>query len=275
MVTLERVRPTVPRQSRSRIGPEFVVTYGRLLQERASVRGSREARSAVESEQVGPVRDRGDVLPGRFILKVEPRYLVVPHDDCCYSTECPAVGGCEAGQALRFAGPSSRVGLCGSSGTGRPCRGAGPGGDCPRGSADGRDRRCPGRATPAPRDAHDVDAGRQRTRLANRLEQLKKQHEWGDLSDADWVAKRDATKADLACLQNGDGITAFDAHRARVLELPAAIASASPERREELARIVIERVVLRNREVDAIHWVPAVRPFFEKQRVCPQGDSNP
>lgn len=40
-------------------------------------------------------------------------------------------------------------------------------------------------------------------------------------------------------------------------------------------QIVIERVVVRDRELEAIEWTAPARPFFEKQRVCPQGDSNP
>lgn len=41
-------------------------------------------------------------------------------------------------------------------------------------------------------------------------------------------------------------------------------------------RIVIERVVVEDRHVAEITWTPPARPFFEKrQRVCPQGDSNP
>jgi hypothetical protein len=28
-------------------------------------------------------------------------------------------------------------------------------------------------------------------------------------------------------------------------------------------------------QLAAIDWTPAARPFFEKQRECPQGDSNP
>ena len=52
-------------------------------------------------------------------------------------------------------------------------------------------------------------------------------------------------------------------------------AVASPARREELCRIVIERVVILDRRLDSIVWTAPVRPFFEKQRVCPQGDSNP
>jgi DNA invertase Pin-like site-specific DNA recombinase len=118
-------------------------------------------------------------------------------------------------------------------------------------------------------------AGRQRTRLQNRLEALKKQHSWGDLSDADYLAQRDAARAALAELPDGDRIKAFDAYRARVLALPDAIAAASPARREELCRIVVEQVVVNDRNVEEIVWTPPARPFLEKQRECPQGDSNP
>jgi DNA invertase Pin-like site-specific DNA recombinase len=118
-------------------------------------------------------------------------------------------------------------------------------------------------------------AGRQRTRLLTRLEQLKKQHAWGDLSDAAYRADRDATRAALAELPDGDRITAFDAHRARILALPDAIVAASPGRREELCRIVVERVVVNDRRVEVIDWTPPARPFFERQREYPQGDSNP
>ena len=68
---------------------------------------------------------------------------------------------------------------------------------------------------------------------------------------------------------------AFDAYRARVLALPEAMAAASGERREELCRIVVERVVVRDRQLETIDWTPPARPFFERQRACPQGDSNP
>jgi hypothetical protein len=114
-------------------------------------------------------------------------------------------------------------------------------------------------------------AGRQRARLVTRLEQLKKQHAWGDLTDAEYVAQRDATKTDLAELPDGDRIRTFDAYRARVLALPEAIAAASPAKREELCRIVIQKVVVRNRQLAGIEWVPAARPFFEWQRECTQG----
>lgn len=120
-----------------------------------------------------------------------------------------------------------------------------------------------------------ASAGRQRARLQTRLEQLKKQHAWGDLSDADYQAARDATRSALAELPDGDRIRTFDAYRAKVLELPDAIDAATPARREELSRIVVQRVVVRDRRMASIDWTPAVRPFFERQRECPQGDSNP
>lgn len=121
-----------------------------------------------------------------------------------------------------------------------------------------------------------ASVGPQRARLEKRLEQLKKQHGWGDLTDEAYRAKRDEVKTVLAALPDGDRVVHFDAFRARVLALPSAIAAASPERREELCRIVVDRVVVRDREVQAIEWVPAARAFFEKrQRACPQGDSNP
>ena len=56
----------------------------------------------------------------------------------------------------------------------------------------------------------------------------------------------------------------------RLLELPGAIAVASPARREELCRIVIEQVVVNDRVVEDIVWTPPARPFFEKQREYPQ-----
>ena len=120
-----------------------------------------------------------------------------------------------------------------------------------------------------------VTVGRQRTRLLTRLEQLKKQHGWGDLGDAEYQRERDMARAALADLADGDRITAFDAYRARILALPEAIAVASPARREELCRIVVEQVVVRDRQIAMIAWTPPARPFFEKQRECPQGDSNP
>jgi hypothetical protein len=114
-------------------------------------------------------------------------------------------------------------------------------------------------------------AGRQRARLLTRLEQLKKQHGWGDIGDREYQTERDSVHAALAQLPDGDRIRTFDAYRARLLALPGAIAVASPARQEELCRIVVEQVVVNDLKVEEIVWTPPARPFFEKQRECPQG----
>lgn len=120
-----------------------------------------------------------------------------------------------------------------------------------------------------------VSAGQKRERLQRRLEALKKQHAWGDLEDAAYCKARDETTAALARLPDGDRVIAFDSHRARVLALRDAIAAASPARQEELCRIVVENVVVHDREVTAITWTPPLRPFLAIQQWYPQGDSNP
>ena len=79
-----------------------------------------------------------------------------------------------------------------------------------------------------------------------------------------------SVQAAIAQLPDGYRIRAFDAYRARLLSLPAAIASASPSRREELCRIVVGQVVVNDRGVEDIVWTPPARPFFEKQREYPQ-----
>jgi hypothetical protein len=53
-----------------------------------------------------------------------------------------------------------------------------------------------------------ASVGRQRARLTKRLEQLPKQNEWGDLSDAGYLVKRDEVQAALAELPDGDRIRA-------------------------------------------------------------------
>jgi len=117
-----------------------------------------------------------------------------------------------------------------------------------------------------------ASVGRQRERLTKRLEQLKKQDGWGDLTDEDYLAKRDEVKAVLATLPSDDRIATFDAFRAQVLALPDAITAASPGRREELCQLVVDRVVVRDRVIEQIDWTPAARPFLAKrERVCPQG----
>jgi hypothetical protein len=63
-------------------------------------------------------------------------------------------------------------------------------------------------------------------------------------------------------LPDGDRIRTFDTYRARLLALAAAIVAASPPRREELCRILVEQVVVNDRIVEGIVWTPPARSFF-------------
>ena len=60
---------------------------------------------------------------------------------------------------------------------------------------------------------HDNLTGRQRTRLERRLEQLRKQHEWADISDEAYRAARAETLEQLALLPDSDKLVAFDQNR--------------------------------------------------------------
>lgn len=80
---------------------------------------------------------------------------------------------------------------------------------------------------------------------------LKQQHAWGDITDDVYQAQRDEVRAALAGLPGcDDRVAQFDAYRTRLLALPEAIALASPARREELCRIVLRGVTVRDREID-------------------------
>jgi hypothetical protein len=66
-------------------------------------------------------------------------------------------------------------------------------------------------------------------------------------------------------LPDGDRIRHFDAFRAQVLALPAAIEVASIARREELCRIVVSRVVVRDRAVEAIELDTCSPPVLREK----------
>ena len=82
----------------------------------------------------------------------------------------------------------------------------------------------------------------------------------------------EAARTELRRRLETPGLALAGGQRARLPALPGAIAVASGARREELCRMVIERVVVRDRQVAAIEWQPPARPFFappscERQRV--------
>ncbi|MGA3056956.1 MAG: recombinase family protein [Candidatus Limnocylindrales bacterium] len=129
---------------------------------------------------------------------------------------------------------------------------------------------------------HDSLTGRQRARLKQRLEQLRKQHEWADITDEDYRARRAETLEELALLPDSDKLVAFDRNRRIMTSMAANVNAATPAQQAELVQMLVERVVASGGKVSErdITWTPPARPFFaeageERWWECPQGDSNP
>ena len=104
-----------------------------------------------------------------------------------------------------------------------------------------------------------------RRRLERALDSLRKQHQWGDLSDDEYRAERreiDAAVAALPALAT-DTLVAFDEARARLLSMPEAIAAASAERRAEIVPLLVARVTAtRTTGMTGLEWTPPAAPFF-------------
>ena len=114
-----------------------------------------------------------------------------------------------------------------------------------------------------------------RQELEARLERLRKQHEWGDLSDTEYRAKRTSLSAEMAVLPDENKVVLFDRNRRVMTDMAQNVARATPEQRAELARLLIEKAVATDGAV-AMTWAGPARPFFEARWwECPQGDSNP
>jgi inorganic triphosphatase YgiF len=113
-----------------------------------------------------------------------------------------------------------------------------------------------------------------RQELDARLERLRRQHEWGDLSDAEYRSKRASISAEMAVLPDENKVVLFDRNRRVMTDMAQNVARATPEQRAGLARLLIERAVAKEGAV-AITWAGPARPFFEARWwECPQGVSS-
>ena len=119
---------------------------------------------------------------------------------------------------------------------------------------------------------------RKRRRLEGRLIKLRDLYEWGDLAESEYRTRVAETREALELLPSEDRVILFDRNRRVLTSMAENIAAASPIQRSELVRLLVERVVARDRQVrdSDIEWTPPAQPFFETRcLVCPQGDSNP
>lgn len=120
-------------------------------------------------------------------------------------------------------------------------------------------------------------AQRQRARLQTRLERLREQHEWGDITEVVYRKKRTESRRELASLPDRDKLIAFDRNRGVMASMAENIDAATPAQLTELIALLVESVIASGGRIDpaTIVWTPPARPFFRRWLEYPQGDSNP
>jgi hypothetical protein len=101
-----------------------------------------------------------------------------------------------------------------------------------------------------------------RARLEQRLSNVMRQYEWGDIDESAYRAKMTETRAELAALPEPDKVVTFDGVARIVSSLVVAIDAATPEQLRELVRLVVDRVTTRGGRAAEIELKPAARPFF-------------
>jgi ribosomal protein L34E len=105
-------------------------------------------------------------------------------------------------------------------------------------------------------------ANGQRYRLTARRENLRKQHEWGDISDETWRAAKFEIETKLASLPDDDKLVLFDRQREILLSAVENVRQATPEQLQRLLATLVERVeVADGRVISVVSTAPA-RPFF-------------
>jgi hypothetical protein len=105
------------------------------------------------------------------------------------------------------------------------------------------------------------DAETRRRQITARLDRIKELYAWGDLARDDYQHERDALTAELATLERSGSQAAVLARAAAFLnDLPAGWEAATQEQRNQLARLLFERVEIRNKTVVAV----TPRPEFAR-----------
>lgn len=105
----------------------------------------------------------------------------------------------------------------------------------------------------------DELGARHRARLEQRMANLRKQHAWGDIDDAEYRRERAETERMLAELPPADGkVIAFDRARAEVLAMADALDAMTDDERKQAVRLFVAQCGTDG----VVDWTPAVRPFF-------------
>src|SRR5262249_27251304 len=92
---------------------------------------------------------------------------------------------------------------------------------------------------------------------------IKEMYGWGDLTREAYVAQRDRIQTELAALRTTTDRAAILAQAAAFLrDLPAAWDAATPEQRNDLARLVFQSVEIADDRVVAVIPTADFAPFF-------------
>ena len=106
-------------------------------------------------------------------------------------------------------------------------------------------------------------ADQQRKRLETHLVQIRKRFDWGEMDDAEYLRDKEETEQAIDALGGTDNrLALFDRHRQIAVSVSEAIDKATPAQQREFIELLVERVVVRDRQVAEIEWVPAARPFM-------------
>jgi hypothetical protein len=98
------------------------------------------------------------------------------------------------------------------------------------------------------------------------MEQLRKQNEWGDLSDTEYRRLRSEVEAELLAIPgDAEKVALFDRHRLVVQSLGDELATATPESIQTIVALLVKRVETRDRQV--VGWVPTgpAEPFLDPE----------
>jgi len=102
-------------------------------------------------------------------------------------------------------------------------------------------------------------AAKQRERLEKSLVAVKRQHEWGDLTDPEYRRLVTEKRAELARLPDPDRVIAFRDTRRVVANMADLIADGGPLAHQRLVRIAVERVTATERRVSKVLLSPVLR----------------
>lgn len=101
--------------------------------------------------------------------------------------------------------------------------------------------------------------GKQRERLERSIANLRKQHEWGDITDAEYRRGLAEKQAELARLPDPDRVVAFRDTRRVVESMAELIADGGPLARQRLIRLAVERAIAVDRRVAKVLYAPVIR----------------